>query len=359
MARIDKFLKAVHEYQGSDLHILSGTVPKIRIHGRLRPLNLPALDEEQARSLLFEILDDERRDRLERMRELDFAYELRGMARFRVNFFFHRDGVGGVFRMIPVRILSLEELNIPTVIEAFCGLRNGLVLVTGPTGSGKSTTLAALIDYINRNFCRHIITIEDPIEYVHVNKKSVVVQRELHRDSGAFADALREAARQDPDVVLVGEMRDLETIRLAVSLAEMGFLVFATLHTNTAAKTIDRIINVFPPEQQAQIRTMLSYSLKGVLSQTLIPRADEKGRVPACEVLFWTTGLPNIIREGRVDKVVSEIEAGRGRGMQKMDDSIIDLYKKGVIKAEDAYMKVLDKKRFEKVLAEEGKEVTW
>ncbi len=359
MARIDKFLKAVRDYDGSDLHILAGTVPKIRIHGRLRPLNLPAMTDDQTRSLLYEILDSEKSRRFEKNKEIDFAYEVGGLARFRVNYFLHKDGMGGVFRLIPVKIRTLEELNIPTVVESFCHLRSGLVLVTGPTGSGKSTTLAALIDYINRNFSKHVITIEDPIEYVHSDKRSVITQRELHRDTPSFADALREAARQDPDVILVGEMRDLETMRLAISLAEMGFLVFATLHTNTAAKTIDRIINVFPPEQQPQIRTMLSYSLKGVLSQTLIPRADGKGRVPACEILFWTLGLPNIIREGRVDKIVSEIEAGRGRGMQKMDDSVIALYKRGLITPYDAYMKVLDKKRFERILEKEGKKVAW
>jgi len=274
MARIDKFLKAVHDYEGSDLHILSGTVAKIRIYGRLRPLNLPPMKDEQVRSLLYEILDERKRRRFEEKKELDFAYSVPGLARFRVNYFCHKDGMGGVFRLIPTRIRTLEELNIPSVVESFCHLRNGLVLVTGPTGSGKSTTLAALIDYINRNFSKHVITIEDPIEYVHTNKRSVITQRELHRDTPSFAEALREAARQDPDVILVGEMRDLETMRLAISLAEMGFLVFATLHTNTAAKTIDRIINVFPPEQQPQIRTMLSYSLKGVLSQTLIPRRE-------------------------------------------------------------------------------------
>ena len=359
MAKVDKFLKAVRDYDGSDLHILSGTVPKIRIHGRLRPLSVPVIDAEHAELLLCEILDAQKRERFEKTHDIDFAYEVEGIARFRVNYFRHKDGMGGVFRMIPMRIRSLKELRIPTVIESFCHLRNGLVLVTGPTGSGKSTTLAALIDYINRNFTRLVITIEDPIEYVHTNIHSVIQQRELWRDADSFASALREAARQDPDVILVGEMRDLETIRLAISLAEMGFLVFATLHTNTAAKTIDRIINVFPPEQQPQIRTMLSFSLKGVLSQTLIPRADGKGRVPACEILFATSGLPNIIREGRVDKIVSEIEAGRGRGMQVMDDAVIELYKEGVITGQDAYMKVLDKRRFENILKEEGKSAEW
>ncbi|MCX7704504.1 MAG: type IV pilus twitching motility protein PilT [Planctomycetota bacterium] len=359
MPKVDRFLKAVKDYDGSDLHLLSGTVPKIRIHGRLRPLNLPSLEESQAREILYEILDEGKRERFERTNDLDFAYEIPDMARFRVNYFRHKDGIGGVFRMIPMRIRTLEELQIPTVVESFCHLRNGLVLVTGPTGSGKSTTLAALVDYINRSFSRLVITIEDPIEYVHSDNRSVIIQRELWRDTESFADALREAARQDPDVILVGEMRDLETIRLAISLAEMGFLVFATLHTNNAAKTIDRIINVFPQEQQAQIRTMLSFSLKGVLSQLLIPLADGKGRVPACEILFATSGLPNIIREGRVDKIVSEIQGGRGKGMQLMDDSIIELYKKKTISARDAYMKVLDKRRFEEILASEGEKVDW
>ncbi len=354
MAKIDKFLKAVREYEGSDLHILSGTVPKIRIHGQLQPLEMPIMSNKQATDLLLEILSDSQKIRFLQKFDIDFAYQVPEVARFRVNFFMQRQGIGGVFRLIPTEIKPLAELGIPTVVERFAELRSGLVLVTGPTGSGKSTTLAALLDYINRNYSKHIITIEDPIEYVHTNKKSVITQRELWHDTNTFADALRAAGREDPDVVLVGEMRDLETISLAVSLAETGLLVFATLHTNHAAKTVDRIIDVFPTEQQPQIRAMLSFSLKGVLSQLLIPRKDRKGRLPVCEVLFATTGLPNIIREGRTEKIATVIEGGRGLGMQRMDDSIIQACRSDQVDVREAYIKAIDKQRFAALMKQAG-----
>jgi twitching motility protein PilT len=356
MAKINKFLKAVREYEGSDLHILSGTVPKIRIHGQLQPLEMPPMSNKQATELLLEILSDSQKIRFLQKFDIDFAYEVPEVARFRVNFFMQRQGIGGVFRLIPTDIKPLTDLGIPTVVERFAELRSGLVLVTGPTGSGKSTTLAALLDYINRNYSKHIITIEDPIEYVHTNKKSVITQRELWHDTNSFADALRAAGREDPDVVLVGEMRDLETISLAVSLAETGLLVFATLHTNHAAKTVDRIIDVFPTEQQPQIRAMLSFSLKGVLSQLLIPRKDRKGRLPVCEVLFATTGLPNIIREGRTEKITTVIEGGRGMGMQRMDDSIIQACRNDEIDVREAYIKAIDKQRFAALMKQAGLE---
>jgi twitching motility protein PilT len=356
MAKIDKFLKAVREYEGSDLHILSGTVPKIRIHGQLQPLEMPPMSNKQATGLLLEILSDSQKIRFLQKFDIDFAYQVADVARFRVNFFMQRQGIGGVFRLIPTEIKPLAELGIPVVVERFAELRSGLVLVTGPTGSGKSTTLAALLDYINRNYSKHIITIEDPIEYVHTNKKSVITQRELWHDTNSFADALRAAGREDPDVVLVGEMRDLETISLAVSLAETGLLVFATLHTNHAAKTVDRIIDVFPTEQQPQIRAMLSFSLKGVLSQLLIPRKDRKGRIPVCEVLFATTGLPNIIREGRTEKIATVIEGGRGMGMQRMDDSIIQACRSDQVDVREAYIKAIDKQRFAALMKQAGLE---
>jgi twitching motility protein PilT len=354
MAKIDRFLKAVREYKGSDLHLMAGVVPKIRIHGQLQPLEMPPMGDEKVRSLLLEILTDSQKIRFLQKYDIDFAYQVPEVARFRVNYYMQRQGMGGVFRIIPTEIKTLAELSIPTVVERFAELKSGLVLVTGPTGSGKSTTLAALIDYINRNYSKHIITIEDPIEYVHVNRKSVITQRELWHDAVTFADALRAASREDPDVVLVGEMRDLETISLAISLAEMGLLVFATLHTNHAAKTVDRIIDVFPTEQQPQIRTMLSVSLKGVLSQLLIPQKDLKGRVPVCEILFAASGLSNVIREGRTEKIASIIEGGRGMGMQRMDDSILQACRNDLISIREAYVKAVDKQRFASLMKQAG-----
>jgi len=354
MAKIDKFLKAVREYKGSDLHLLAGVVPKIRIHGQLQPLDMPPISNKKCTQLLLEILSDTQKQRFLKKYDIDFAYQVPGVARFRVNFFMQRQGIGGVFRIIPTEIKRLTELGIPTVAERFAELKSGLVLVTGPTGSGKSTTLAALVDYINRNYSKHIITIEDPIEFVHMNKKSVITQRELWHDTNTFADALRAASREDPDVVLVGEMRDLETISLAISLAETGLLVFATLHTNHAAKTVDRMIDVFPTEQQPQIRTMLSFSLKGVLSQLLIPCKDLKGRIPVCEILFSTSGLHNIIREGRTEKIASVIEGGRGMGMQRMDDSIIAACKQDLVDIREAYIKAVEKQRFAMLLKQAG-----
>lgn len=356
MAKIDRFLKAVKEYKGSDLHLLAGVVPKIRIHGKLKPLEMPPMTNQKCTELLLEILTDSQKIRFMQKYDLDFAYQVPDVARFRVNYLMQRQGVGGVFRIIPTDIEALGDLGIPTVVERFAELKSGLVLVTGPTGSGKSTTLAALIDYINRNYSRHIITIEDPIEYVHLNRKSVITQRELWHDTNTFADALRAASREDPDVVLVGELRDLETISLAISLAEMGLLVFATLHTNHAAKTVDRIIDVFPTEQQPQIRTMLSVSLKGVLSQLLIPRKDGKGRVPVCEILFATSGLPNIIREGRTEKIASVIEGGRGTGMQRMDDSILQVCRDDLVDIREAYIRAIEKQRFTSLMQQAGLE---
>lgn len=349
MKPIEKYLQAVLENQGSDLHVSAGLPPKIRIHGRLEPLNKGPLTNEEVEDLLFPILTESQAERFRESGDLDFAYEVRGVARFRVNFFQQINGMGGVFRIIPTEIKSVTELGMPEAVEEFAALRAGLVLVTGPTGSGKSTTLAALIDYINRTSERHIITIEDPIEYTHVNKRSVVTQREVHHEARSFSQALKAAAREDPDVVLVGEMRDLETISLAITLAEMGLLVFATLHTNHAAKTVDRIIDSFPHDQQPQIRTMLSTSLKGVCSQLLCRRKDGRGRIPVAEILKSTSGLPNVIREGKIEKIISIIEGGRGEGMQKMDDHILARYNAGEIDGEEAFMKAFEKSRFQHV----------
>ncbi len=348
--QIDRYLEMVRDYEGSDLHVSSGVPPKIRVHGRLRPLKQPAMSNAQVEDLLLEALDERRREIFREKNDLDWAYSLPGVGRFRTNYFRQQHGMGGVFRLIPEEILPVEKLGVPPQTERFCELRNGLVLCTGPTGSGKSTTLAALVDYINRNYSKHIITIEEPIEFVHENKRSTITQREVGIDAESFATALRSASRQDADVILVGELRDLETISLALTAAEMGNLVFATLHTNSAAKTIDRIIDVFPEDQQNHVRTMLSVSLKGVIAQLLIPKKDGKGRVAVNELLFWSLPLGNVIREGAIHKIISTIEGGRGQGMQLMDDSILQRYKEGSISAEHAYLWGFDKSRFASLL---------
>ncbi len=350
MAFIDKFFKALKEQGGSDLHLQAGQPPKFRIHGRLEPLNMPPLSNKEAEKILYEILDERKKKRFVENMDLDFAYEVPGVARFRCNYFRQQNGVGAVFRIIPTKIKTLEDLGVPQVLTKFCELRSGLVLVTGPTGSGKSTTLAAMIDYINERKSLHIITIEDPIEFVHENKKCVLTQREVGNDTESFASALRAAAREDPDVILVGEMRDLETIGLAITCAEMGNLVFGTLHTNSAAKTIDRVIDVFPEDQQAQIRTMLAVSLQGVCAQLLMRKTDGQGRVPVNEILIGSPALSAIVREGAIHKVHSYLEAGRGEGMCLMDDSILRVLKAGLVSPNEAYMKATDKSRFEHLL---------
>ncbi len=345
---LDRYLKMLGDADGTDLHVMAGVKPKFRIHGKLVPVDgEETWSDDQVRDYLLPLLDDKRRELFLKRHDLDWAYALPGVARFRVNYFVQQHGMGGVFRLIPHVIRSCKELGVPEVVESYAHLRNGLVLCTGPTGSGKSTTLAALIDYVNRNFHRHIITIEEPIEYVHNSKRSYITQREVGEDAKSFAQALRAATRQDPDVILVGELRDLETIGLAITAAELGSLVFATLHTNSAAKTIDRIIDVFPESQQNQVRTMLSVALKGVIAQLLIPKKDASGRVPVNEILLWSFSLGNMIREGSIYKIVSLIEAGRGEGMQLMDDGIMQRYREGSIDAQHAYLWAQDKKRFE------------
>ena len=344
---IQKLLKMIRDLNGSDLHISSGMPPKIRVHGHLRPITKEPLTNDQVEKLLLPVLDEKRLATFTEKNDLDWAYAMPGLARFRCSYFQQQQGMGGVFRLIPEEIKPVEELGVPKHVENFCKLKNGLVLCTGPTGSGKSTTLAALVDYINRNQSRHIVTIEEPIEFVHQNKTSQITQREVGIDTESFAKALRSVGRQDPDVILVGELRDLETIGLAITAAEMGYLVFATLHTNSAAKTIDRIIDVFPEEQQNQVRTMLAYSLKGIIAQLLIPQKDGKGRVAVNELLFYDGSLPNIIREGAVHKIISLIEGGRGKGMQLMDDAILVRLKEGVISGDNAYRWATEKKKFQ------------
>jgi twitching motility protein PilT len=340
---IDDLLRELAARGGSDLHLLEGSPPRVRVHGELEELAAPA---EPVPPLVAPILDERRRGILERDGEVDLAYEVADAGRFRVNVFHHHRGTGAVFRRIPSKIPELAELCIPPAVERFASIRSGLVLVTGPTGSGKSSTLAALLDLINRRDARHVVTIEDPIEYVHEDRGCTFSQREVGSDTDSFATALRSAARQDPDLVLVGEMRDLETIRLALSLAEMGMLVYSTLHTTSAGRTVDRIVEVFPEDQQAQVRTMLSESLQGVLSQLLLKRADGSGRVPATELLFTSTALKSVIREGAAHKIESMLQAGRAEGMHRMDDSLYHLAEVGAVAGEEAYRMASDKQRF-------------
>ncbi len=351
MPKIDDYLRKVNEMDGSDLHIESGVPPKIRLHGKLGPMEDRLMDPKHMAELIDEFLNDRQRKIYKERNDLDLAYEVPGVARFRVNCHLTRIGPGAVFRRIPDEILPLEKLGVPSIILNYCELKSGLILVTGPTGSGKSTTLAAIIDYINTNKQKHIVTIEEPIEFVHKNKKSYITQREVGVDTESFAAALRAASREDADVILVGELRDLETIGLAITAAEMGNLVFATLHTNSAAKTIDRIIDIFPEDQQNQIRIMLSVTLKGVCAQLLMPRADGKGRAVVNEILFGSFGLGNIIREGNIAKIVSLIESGRGEGMQLMDDAIMARLKEKAISPQTAHLYAFQKQKFEGLLS--------
>jgi twitching motility protein PilT len=350
MAKIDAFFKYMIEHKASDLHLSVGAKPKIRKHGELEEINYQVLTDNVLRDLLFEVLSETQRRNYEEKKDLDFAYEIPSLARFRANYFVQKRGLAAVFRVIPATIMSTEELGLPKQIMKFAQLTRGLVLVTGSTGSGKSTTLAAIIDYINRNRKDHILTIEDPIEFVHENKGCLVNQREIGNNTESFASALRAALREDPDVILVGEMRDLETIELAITAAETGHLVFGTLHTSSAAKTVDRIIDAFPAGQQAQIKTMLSESLKGVVAQQLLKRSDTPGRVAAMEILFVTPAISNMIREGKTFQVPSMMQMAKGEGMQLLDQSIMEFLMQNIISPEEAYMKANDKKTFERFL---------
>ncbi len=346
MSKIDKLFETMMGKSGSDLHMSEGQPPKMRVHGRMTTMEHPVLNTEMMISYLQELCSPERWKHFIENRDLDFAYSMGDLARFRCNYFYQTRGMGAVFRTIPAKIKTIEQLNVPLVLKTFGQLRSGLVLVTGPTGSGKSTTLAALIDFINENYARHIVTIEEPIEFVHQNKKSVLCQREVGLDVNSFSDGLRTSIRQDCDVVLVGEMRDLTTISLAVTAAAMGTLVYGTLHTNSAVKTIDRIIDVFPASQQPQIRTMLADSLKGICAQLLLQTADGKGRVATNEILCSNSGLSATIREGNTGNIRNIIQGGKDQGMQLMDDSIMGFLKAGRISGHEAYMKAADKTRF-------------
>ncbi len=352
MARIDTYFKEMKEQGASDLHMVIGFPPLLRLRGELVPTAHPVLTPESNREILFEMLTPEQQGYVEKNRDFDMAYELGDEARFRCNFLYQHRGIGAVFRIIPTKILTIEQLNLPEAAKTIAGFKQGLVLVTGPTGSGKSTTLAAIIDYINETRDAHIITIEDPLEFVHPNKKCLLTQREIGTHAKSFADALRVASREDPDIILVGEMRDLETISLALTCAELGILVFGTLHTNSAAKTIDRIINAFPAEQQEQTRTMLSESLKAVVAQQLLKTKDGKGRCAANEILIGSSALASMIREGKITQINSLIQTGTNIGMQSMDQHLMQLIKDDRITPQAAYEKAIDKNVFLNMLDE-------
>ncbi len=353
MAYIDQFFKVLIEAGASDLHLGEGQPPKIRRHGEIIPIREEFLTNEEMSFMLREISGDRRWQKFEEHGDLDFAYEMDEENRFRCNYLKQTNGYGAVFRIIPTKIKTLEELGVPPVIKTFGHMRGGLVLVTGPTGSGKSTTLAALIDYINSNFSRHIVTVEEPIEFVHRNKLSTITQREVPEHTPSFPIGLKAALREDADIVLVGEMRDLETISLALTAAETGLLVFGTLHTNNSRKTVDRMVDVFPADQQAQVRTMLSASLRGVVAQLLMKKQDGSGRVAVNEILVVNNAVAAIIREGATQKLQDVIVGGKGEGMQFMDDAIWEQLVAGAVSPHEAYMKAIDKNRFKAFLPPE------
>lgn len=354
MAKIDALFRMMREQGASDLHLSTGNPPIFRLHGEMVRLNFKSLGDEELREVLFEILDEKQRAHFEATKDLDFAYAVPDLARFRGNIFMQHRGISGVFRIIPSKILSAEELMLPDGVLRMTNFKKGLVLVTGPTGSGKSTTLAAMIDLINSTRKEHILTLEDPLEFIHENKQSLLNQRQIGEHTESFASALRAALREDPDIILVGEMRDLTTISLAMSAAETGHLVFGTLHTNTAAKTIDRIIDVFPTDQQEQVRAMLSESLKGVVCQQLLKTADGKGRVAALEIMIGTPAIANLIREGKTFQIPSIIQTAKKDGMQLMDQHLLDLLKSKRVNPEEAYRCAIDKKQFEQFLPQQG-----
>ncbi len=327
---IDSLLMFTVKNGASDLHLSAGEQPRVRIDGDIRKVNVPVMDHKQVHGMVYDIMNDRQRKEYEDNLEVDFSFELRGQARFRVNAFNQNRGASAVFRTIPNKVLTLEQLDAPNVFKDLCDYPNGIVLVTGPTGSGKSTTLAAMVDYINDNRSDHILTIEDPIEFVHESKKCLLNQREVHRDTHSFSAALRSALREGPDVVLVGELRDLETIRLALTAAETGHLVFGTLHTSSAAKTIDRIIDVFPSAEKDMVRAMLSESLRAVISQTLLKKISG-GRVAAHEIMLGTPAIRNLIRENKIAQMYSSIQTGQGQGMQTLDQNLKQLVSRGVV----------------------------
>ena len=353
MAYIDQFLQIVVRQDASDLHIAEGQPPKIRTHGDIMAIRAEPISHDEVTRMLSEVCGKHNWEIFQKHGDLDFAYQMDEQSRFRANYFKQSDGYGAAFRLIPTKISSVEELGVPVVIKEFAYLRGGLVLVTGPTGSGKTTTQAALIDFINQNFSKHVVTIEEPIEFVHENKSSIVTQREVPTDSISFPAGLKAALRQDTDIVLIGEMRDLETISLALTAAETGLLVIGTLHTNNARKTVDRMIDAFPADRQAQARAMLANSLRGVVAQLLLKRADRPGRIAVNEILIANAAVAAIIREGATHKLQDVIVSGRAQGMQFMDDAIWELLDKGIVSAYEAFMKAIDKNRFKPFLSPE------
>jgi twitching motility protein PilT len=345
--KIDEFLKEVLSRNGSDLHFIAGDPPRIRLYGELHPLRPEPLKPEFVNEVLMEIMPRAAQMRLEEKHGADFAYIIPGVSRFRVNVMRHLYGLGCVCRAIPSKALSLDQLNMPDAVRNLCKVNSGLILVTGKTGSGKSTTLAAMIDDINSKMKGHILTIEDPIEFVHPRKNCLISQREIGNHSPSFASALHSALREDPDVILVGELRDYETMSIAVTAAEMGILVMGTLHTNGAAPTVDRMVNAFPADKQSHVRAMLSTSLRGVVSQQLIPRAGKPGRVAALEILVNTPAVANLIRQGKLDQLENTMQSGAAHGMKTMDSAIQELLDKAIIVGKEAYKKAINKAKFE------------
>ena len=346
MARIDAFFKLMFDQGASDLHLVSGQQPIIRLQGELTRIKYDPLENDNLRAMLYEIAPEHKIKIYEETGDVDFGYEIPGVARFRANFFQQKNGDGAVFRQIPTKVLTADELGLPPILKKSAMLQKGLVLVTGPTGSGKSTTLAAIIDHANKNRRDHIITVEDPIEFVHQSQGCLVNHREVGTHTKSFSAALRGALREDPDLILVGEMRDLETIRLAIEASNTGHLVFGTLHTTSASKTVDRVIEVFPAEEQAQVRNSLSTGLRIVVAQNLFKRVDKRGRVAALEILVCTPAVSNLIREGKTHQIPSTIQTGKKFGMQTLDDAIMDHLNGKRIGPEDAYDKCLDKTKF-------------
>lgn len=349
MNAIDSYLNEALDKKASDLHFLSGDPVRARIHGTLQVLRDETMSSDDVQEAVYQIMDGITRNQFEQNDAADFAYEIPNVSRFRVNAFRHLNGIGAIFRAIPSKALTLDDLEMPKVIHDLCKYTQGMILVTGKTGSGKSTTLAAMVDAMNKRLKGHILTIEDPIEFVHKGQGCLISQREVGVHSGSFAEALHSALREDPDVILVGEMRDLETISIAVTAAEMGILVMGTLHTNGAAQTIDRIVNSFPADKQSHIRTMISTSLRGVVSQQLLPTVNREGRVAALEIMVNTPAVANLIRQGKLDQIETAMQSGGNVGMKTMDNALMDLVEKGRVSGQEAYQQANNKSKFESV----------
>jgi len=358
MAKIDAFFKLMNDQGASDLHMVSGLPPALRINGEIERVKYKVLGNDELRGMLYEIAPEDKIKEFEETGDVDFGYEISGLARYRANFFMQKNGIGAVFREIPSTILTIEQLGLPSVIGKLAMLPRGLVLVTGPTGSGKSTTLAAIIDEANRKRKDHIITIEDPIEFVHKSQGCIVNHREVGAHTKSFSTALRGALREDPDIILVGEMRDLETISLAIEAASTGHLVFGTLHTSSASKTVDRIVEVFPANEQPQIKSTLADSIRAVVAQVLFKRTDQKGRVAALEIMIASPAVRNLIREGKTYQIPSSIQTGKQYGMQLIDDAIMDHLQRGIISGDDAYAKANSKAKFREYIKNPPKDFT-